>query len=82
MNPLTEKQDCKIAKLHSQCNSNEKNHIKKAQKFWSKKYGREVSEGEVEEIDRNLLGFFKLLLKWSQEDKKRQSKASNSIETK
>lgn len=32
--------------------------------FWSKKYGREVSMDETEEIQRNLTAFFSLLAEW------------------
>ena len=35
----------------------------KAREFWSRRYGHPVSEAEVEEIQRNLKGFFDLLCK-------------------
>ena len=39
--------------------------------FWSKKYGRELSMGETEEIQGNLTAYFRLLAQWDVEDKAR-----------
>lgn len=39
-----------------------------AQEHWSKRYGRPVSEAEVENIHRNLNGFFEVLLDWRRQD--------------
>lgn len=39
-----------------------------ARAHWSKRYGRPVSEAEVEEIHRNLNGFFEILLDWRRQD--------------
>lgn len=36
---------------------------------WSKKYGRELSEAELEDIYRNFVGFFQILWEWRCEDK-------------
>lgn len=41
---------------------------RKARTFWSERYGREVSEAEVEDIHRNLYGFFSILRQWKEED--------------
>lgn len=39
-----------------------------AREHWSKRYGRPVSEAEVENIHRNLNGFFEVLLDWRRQD--------------
>jgi hypothetical protein len=39
-----------------------------AREHWSKRYGRPVSEAEVEDIHRNLNGFFEVLLDWRRQD--------------
>lgn len=39
-----------------------------AQEHWSRRYGRPVSEDEVENIHRNLNGFFEVLLDWRRQD--------------
>lgn len=39
-----------------------------AQEHWSRRYGRPVSEAEVENIHRNLNGFFEVLLDWRRQD--------------
>lgn len=42
--------------------------LAQAQEHWSKRYGRPVSEAEVENIHRNLNGFFEVLLDWRRQD--------------
>ncbi|MEK6536629.1 MAG: hypothetical protein AABZ63_04015 [Actinomycetota bacterium] len=42
--------------------------LAQAQAHWSKRYGRPVSEAEVENIHRNLNGFFEVLLDWRRQD--------------
>ena len=42
--------------------------IAKARDHWSARYGRPVSEAEVEAIHRNLNGFFEVLLDWRRQD--------------
>lgn len=39
-----------------------------AREHWSKRYGRPVSEAEVENIHRNFNGFFEVLLDWRRQD--------------
>lgn len=39
-----------------------------AHEHWSRRYGRPVSEAEVEDIHRNLNGFFEVLLDWRRQD--------------
>jgi len=46
----------------------------KSRRFWSKKYGRELSMGEIDEIYRNLTGYFNLLLRWKHEDDAKNEK--------
>ena len=45
----------------------------KARAFWAERYGRPVSEAQVEEIHRNLYGFFCILKQWKEEDARRPS---------
>jgi len=40
----------------------------RAREFWSRRYGRPVSDAEVSEIDRNLFGYYGLLLQWKREE--------------
>lgn len=40
----------------------------KARDLWSERYGREISEAKVDEIHRNLYGFFSILREWKEED--------------
>ena len=42
--------------------------LARAREFWSREYGRPVSEGEAEMIHRNLNGFFEVLLDWRRQD--------------
>lgn len=42
--------------------------LKQSQQFWSEQYGKEISIEETKEINRNLSGFFELLMKWSEEE--------------
>jgi hypothetical protein len=37
-------------------------HMSNARRFWEQRYGRPLSDEEVEGIERNLIGFFKLLI--------------------
>ena len=40
----------------------------KAGQFWSTRYGRSVSDSELQEITQNLGGFFRLLRRWKEEE--------------
>lgn len=48
--------------------SHNKEFTDKSRVFWSKRYGRPVTDGELDEIHRNLFGFYGLLLQFMQED--------------
>ena len=39
-----------------------------AKTFWAERYGRPVTDAELEEFHRNLLGFTSLLLEYRQEE--------------
>ena len=55
-------------------------HLKKARVFWAKRYGREVTDAEIAEIDRNLFGYYSLLLQWiREEDRKKEPDARIAI---
>lgn len=53
-------------------------HLKKARVFWAKRYGREVTDAEIAEIDRNLFGYYSLLLQWKREEDANKSPMSES----
>ena len=40
--------------------------LKSSQRFWSKKYGREISIEETKEIIDNITSFFEILLEWDE----------------
>jgi len=42
-------------------------------KFWSEQYGKEISIEETKEINRNLTGFFEILMKWDSEKSEKES---------
>lgn len=47
-----------------------KDFLKYSQRFWSEKYGRELSIEETKEIIHNLTGYFKVLIDWNSQNKK------------
>jgi len=52
--------------------------IQKTRENLEAKYGRPLSEGEVEEALDNLAGFFKILIDWDLKDKQCQKNVSPS----
>lgn len=54
-------------------NLGKKDSIKQAQEFWSKRYRREVTENEVEEIQRNLTAYFSILAEWKRDEDSKQT---------
>jgi hypothetical protein len=50
--------------------------IQKTRESLEPKYGRQLSEGEVEEALDNLVGFFEILMDWDSKDKQCQKNAS------
>jgi len=47
--------------------------LKQSQHFWSEQYGKEISIEETKEINRNLAGFFEILMKWDNENSNKES---------
>jgi len=52
--------------------------IQKTRELLEPKYGRPLSEGEVEEALDNSVGFFEILIDWDLKDKQNQKDALSS----
>ena len=46
-----------------------KERTRRNMEFWSKKYRREITVDESDEIERNLLAYFEILRRWSTDGK-------------